>query len=54
MKINMGIVNVVTYKRAKNYYKFLYIIGYTNITKYDKICRLNIYILRSRTFVTIV
>jgi hypothetical protein len=39
MKINMDIVNNVTYKHAKLYYKILYVISYIKITKSDKICR---------------
>jgi hypothetical protein len=38
MKINLNIVNDVTYKYAIFFYKILYIVGYTKITKYDKIC----------------
>jgi hypothetical protein len=48
MKINLGIVNDVTYKHAKFYYEILCIVSYTKITKSGKICRFEIYILRSR------
>jgi hypothetical protein len=48
MKINSDIVSVVVYKYAKFYYEILYIVSYTKITKSDKICRFEIYILRSR------
>jgi hypothetical protein len=37
MKINLGIVNDVTYKHPKCYYEILCIVGYTKITKYDEI-----------------
>jgi hypothetical protein len=36
MKINLDIVNDVTYKYAKFYYKIHYIMGYTKVTKSDK------------------
>jgi hypothetical protein len=39
MKINLDMANNVTYKHAKFYYKILYIVGSTKISKYDKICR---------------
>jgi hypothetical protein len=39
MKINLGIVNDVTFNHAKFYYEILCIIAYTKITKSDKICR---------------
>jgi hypothetical protein len=48
MNINLDIVNDVTYKYAKFYYKILCIMGYTKVTKSDKIYRFEIYILRSR------
>jgi hypothetical protein len=38
MKINLNIVNDVTYKYVIFFYKILYIVDYTKITKYDKIC----------------
>jgi hypothetical protein len=38
MKINLGIVNDVTYKHTKFCYEVLCIIGYTKITKSDKMC----------------
>jgi hypothetical protein len=41
-KINLNIVNDVTYKHATFYYKILYIVGYKKITKSDKIYRLKI------------
>jgi hypothetical protein len=50
MEINQDIVNDVIYKYAKFYYDFFCIVGYTKITKSDKICRFEIYILRSRRF----
>jgi hypothetical protein len=31
----MDIVNDVTYKHAQFYYKILYIVNYTKITKFD-------------------
>jgi hypothetical protein len=48
MKINLYISNDVIYKYANFYYEILYIVGYIKITKSDKICRFEIYILRSR------
>jgi hypothetical protein len=45
MKINLDIVNNITYKYAKFYYEILYIIGYTKITKSDKICIFEMYVL---------
>jgi hypothetical protein len=48
LKINLDIVNDVNYNHAKNYYEILFIVGYTKITKSDKIYRLEIYILRFR------
>jgi hypothetical protein len=47
MKINQGTVNHVIYKYVKFYYEILYIVGYTKITKSDKICTFEIYILKS-------
>jgi hypothetical protein len=47
MKINLDIVNHVTCKHAKLYYKIICIVGYTNITKSDKFVDLKIDILRS-------
>jgi hypothetical protein len=38
MKINLDIVNDVTNKNAKFYYKIICIVGYKKITKSDKIC----------------
>jgi hypothetical protein len=46
----MNIFNDVTYKNAKFYYKILYIIGYTKITKSNKFIDLKLYILRSTLF----
>jgi hypothetical protein len=44
MKTNLDIVNMVTYKHANFQYEILYIMGYTKITNYGKICRFeNIY-----------
>jgi hypothetical protein len=45
MKINLDIVNDVTYKHVKfQYYKIRYIMGYTKIKNYGNICRFeNIY-----------
>jgi hypothetical protein len=48
MKINQDIVNDVIYTYAEIYYKILCIVIYTKITKSDKICGFEIYILRSR------
>jgi hypothetical protein len=48
MKINQDMVNDVIYKYAKFYYEILCIMGYTKITKYGKIYRFKVYILRSR------
>jgi hypothetical protein len=48
MKINQDMVNDVIYKYAKFYYEILCIMGYTKITKYGKIYRFEVYILRSR------
>jgi hypothetical protein len=48
MKINLDVVIDVTYKYAKFYYKILCIMGYTKVTKSNKIDRFEIYILRSR------
>jgi hypothetical protein len=42
MKINLDIVNDVTF-----YYEMICIVGYTKITKSDKICSFGIHILRS-------
>jgi hypothetical protein len=39
MKINLDIVNDVTYKHAKFQYKILYIMGYKKMTNYGNICR---------------
>jgi hypothetical protein len=39
MKINLDIINDVTYKHAKFYYEILYTVGYTKIKKSNKICR---------------
>jgi hypothetical protein len=39
MVINMDIVNDVTYKHAKRYYKILYDMGYIKVTKSDKMYR---------------
>jgi hypothetical protein len=39
MKINLDVVNNVTYKHAKYYYKILCVVGYTKIIKSDKIYR---------------
>jgi hypothetical protein len=47
----MNIFNDVTYKNAKFYYKILYIIGYTKITKSNKFIDLKLYILRSTRFI---
>jgi hypothetical protein len=38
MKINLDIVNDVTYRNAKFSYEMNCIVGYTKITKSDKIC----------------
>jgi hypothetical protein len=44
MKINLDIVNDVTYKHAKFQYEIRYIMGYTKNTNYGNICRFeNIY-----------
>jgi hypothetical protein len=48
MKINLDIINDATYKHAKFYYEILYTVGYTKIKKSNKVCRFEIYILRSR------
>jgi hypothetical protein len=48
MKINMDIVNDVSYKRAKFHYEILYILTYTKITNLIKFVDLKIYALRSR------
>jgi hypothetical protein len=48
IKINYNIVSVVVYKYAKFYYGLLCFVSYTKITKFDKICKFEIYILRSR------
>jgi hypothetical protein len=48
MKINLNIVNDVINKYAKIDYEILCIVGYTKITKSDKIYRFEIYILKSR------
>jgi hypothetical protein len=45
VKINWDIVNDVIYKYEKFHY---FIVGYTKITKSDKLYRFKIYILRSR------
>jgi hypothetical protein len=47
MKINQATVNDVIYKYAKFCYEILFIMGYTKITKSDKMCTFEIYILRS-------
>jgi hypothetical protein len=47
IKINMYIVNDITYKQAKFHYKILYIVGYTKITNSDKNVDLKLYMLRS-------
>jgi hypothetical protein len=39
MKISQNVVNDVTYKNTKFQYEILYIMGYTKITNYGKICR---------------
>jgi hypothetical protein len=48
MKINLDMVNDIIYNYVKFYCKILYIMGYTKITRSDKICRFEIYIHRSR------
>jgi hypothetical protein len=48
MKINLYIVNDVTYKHTNFYYKILYIVGYSKIKNLIKFVELKIYILRSR------
>jgi hypothetical protein len=48
MKINLGIVNDVTYKHPKCYYEILCIVGYTKITNMMKFIYLKISILSSR------
>jgi hypothetical protein len=47
MKTNLDIVIDVAYKYAKFWYEILCIVGYTEMTKSDKIGRFEIYILRS-------
>jgi hypothetical protein len=46
MNINLDIRNDVNYKHAKFYYVILCIASYTKISKSDKICRFEIYILK--------
>jgi hypothetical protein len=48
MKINQDIVNDVIYKYVKFHYEILCIAGYTKITKFGKVYRFELYILRSR------
>jgi hypothetical protein len=48
MKINQDKLNDFIYKYANFYYEILCIVGYTKITKSDKIYRFEVYILRSR------
>jgi hypothetical protein len=54
MKINPDIVNDVTCRHEKIHNKILCIVIYTKITKSNKICRFNVYILRSTTIVIFV
>jgi hypothetical protein len=53
MKITIKIVNDVTYKHAKFYYKILYIVGYIKVTKSNKFIDVKIYIISSRRFVSL-
>jgi hypothetical protein len=39
MKVNLDIVNDLTYKHVKFQYEIHYIMGYTKITNYGNICR---------------
>jgi hypothetical protein len=51
MKINLNIVNDVTYKHVKFWCKILCIMVYTKITKSEIICRFEKYIPQIYMFV---
>jgi hypothetical protein len=51
MKINLGIVNDVTYKHTKFQHEIRYIMGYTKKTNYGNICRFENIYNRSTRFV---